>query len=77
MNKVLVTGGGVYNKFLMNRIKHYSNAEIIIPSKKIVDYKEALIFAFLGVLRSINKVNCLRSVTGAIRDNCGGIIYNP
>tara|TARA_B100001758_G_C18417002_1_gene621100 strand:+ start:27114 stop:28160 length:1047 start_codon:yes stop_codon:yes gene_type:complete len=76
-DKVLVTGGGVYNKFLMNRIKHYSNAEIIIPSKKIVDYKEALIFAFLGVLRSINKVNCLRSVTGAIRDNCGGIIYNP
>ncbi|MAW21587.1 MAG: anhydro-N-acetylmuramic acid kinase [Flavobacteriales bacterium] len=75
--KVLFTGGGVYNKYLMNRIKHYSNAQIIIPSKKIIDYKEALIFAFLGVLRSINKVNCLRSVTGATRDNCGGIIHNP
>ena len=74
--EVLFTGGGVYNQYLMNRIKHYSNAEIIIPSKKIIDYKEALIFAFLGVLRNRNEVNCLKSVTGAIRDNCGGVIHN-
>ena len=74
--KVLFTGGGVYNQYLMSRIRHYSNAEIIIPSKKIIDYKEALIFAFLGVLRNRNEVNCLQSVTGAIRDNCGGEIHN-
>lgn len=73
---VLFTGGGVYNTYLMNRIKHYSDAKIIIPSKKIIDYKEALIFAFLGVLRYRNEVNCLQSVTGAIRDNCGGFIHN-
>ena len=74
--EVLFTGGGVYNQYLMSRIRHYSNAEIIIPSKKIIDYKEALIFAFLGVLRNRNEVNCLKSVTGAIRDNCGGVIHN-
>jgi len=71
----LFTGGGVFNHYLMERIQHYSNTEIIIPSKKIIEYKESLIFAFLGVLRMRNEVNCLRSVTGAERDNCGGVIH--
>ena len=71
----LFTGGGVFNHYLMERIQHYSNTEIIIPSKKIIEYKESLIFAFLGVLRMRNEVNCLRSVTGADRDNCGGVIH--
>jgi len=75
--EVLFTGGGVYNQYLMSRIKYYSNSKIIIPSKKIVDFKEALIFAFLGILRNRNEVNCLQSVTGAIRDNSGGKIHNP
>ena len=75
-DEVLFTGGGVYNQYLVNRIKHYSNAKIIIPSKEVIDYKEALIFAFLGVLRMRDEVNCLQSVTGAIRDNCGGVIHN-
>ncbi len=74
--EALFTGGGVYNQYLMNRIKHYSDTKIIIPSKEIIDYKEALIFAFLGVLRIRNEVNCLQLVTGAIRDNCGGVIHN-
>ena len=74
--EVLFTGGGVYNQYLMSRIRNYSNAKIIIPPRKIVDYKEALIFAFLGVLRNRNEVNCLKSATGAIRDNCGGVIHN-
>jgi len=74
--EALFTGGGVYNQYLMNRIRHYSNARIIIPSKMIINYKEAMIFAFLGVLRKRNEVNCLQSVTGAIRDNCGGVIHN-
>ena len=71
----LFTGGGVFNIYLMSRIKHHSRSKIIIPSKDIINFKEALIFGFLGVLRVRNEVNCLKSVTGAKHDNCGGIIH--
>jgi anhydro-N-acetylmuramic acid kinase len=73
--KILVTGGGAYNKFLINRIKATSKHEWIIPDNLIVEYKEALIFAFLGVLRMRNEKNCLSSVTGATSDNIGGAVY--
>ncbi|PWH83474.1 anhydro-N-acetylmuramic acid kinase [Algibacter marinivivus] len=74
---VLITGGGVYNTFLIERIKHLSNTEIIIPSNNIVEFKEALIFGFLGVLKIRNEVNCLKSVTGASKDHSSGRIYLP
>jgi anhydro-N-acetylmuramic acid kinase len=73
--KILVTGGGAHNQFLMNRINEKTNHTMVIPPKNIVDFKEALIFAFLGLLRYTNSVNCLQSVTGAVRDNIGGAIY--
>lgn len=73
--KILVSGGGAYNLFLMDCIKQHTEHELIIPDKSIIEYKEALIFAFLGVLRMRNEVNCLKSVTGAMRDCCGGAIY--
>lgn len=73
----LVTGGGAFNTFLMERLKHHSKSELHIPPKEIINYKEALIFAFLGVLRHRNEVNCLRSVTGAKRDCSGGVIFTP
>ncbi len=75
--KALFTGGGTHNVFLMERIQALSKVEIIIPQKDIIDYKEALIFAFLGILRWENKINVLKSVTGASSDNIGGCIYNP
>ena len=74
--KILVTGGGAYNKFLIDCIQQHTEHQLVIPDKKTIEYKEALIFAFLGVLRMRNEVNCLKSVTGASRDNCGGSIYN-
>ena len=74
--KTLATGGGVYNTFLIERLKHYSGHEIIIPDIELVNFKEALIFAFLGVLRWINQPNVLKSVSGANMDNIGGCIYN-
>lgn len=74
---VLFTGGGVLNSYLMSRIAYYSKSKIIIPDKNIINFKEALIFAFMGVLRLRNEVNCLKSVTGAKRNNCGGEINNP
>ena len=73
--RLLITGGGAHNIFLVERIKHHSKHDIIIPGKDIIDFKEALIFAFLGLLRLENKVNCLSSVTGSSKDNMGGCIY--
>ncbi|MBL0065735.1 MAG: anhydro-N-acetylmuramic acid kinase [Bacteroidetes bacterium] len=74
---VLITGGGAQNDFLIERIKSFSPAKVIIPDSKLVNFKEALIFAFLGVLRMKKEINCLSSVTGASRDNCGGTIWQP
>lgn len=75
--KILVTGGGAKNLFLIERLAAHSKHELIIPENKIIDYKEALIFAFLGVLRVRGEVNCLSSVTGASKDSVGGAIYLP
>lgn len=74
--KMLVTGGGAFNSFLIERIKANTTAEIVIPPKDIINFKEAIIFAFLGVLRVKNINNCLASVTGAQNDSCGGIVYH-
>jgi len=74
---VLFTGGGVFNLLLIERIKNSTNANIIIPSKEIIEYKEALIFGFLGVLKLRNEVNCLSSVTGAKSNHSSGKIFRP
>jgi anhydro-N-acetylmuramic acid kinase len=74
---MLTTGGGAYNDFLMERIQFYlPKMNVIIPSKKILEFKEALIFALLGVLKIRGEVNALQSVTGAKYDHSSGIIYN-
>ncbi|MTI24917.1 anhydro-N-acetylmuramic acid kinase, partial [Fulvivirga kasyanovii] len=77
--KLLITGGGAFNQFLIERLQEYlkDKAEVCIPDRTTINYKEALIFGFLGVLRYQKQVNCLRSVTGSGRDNCGGVIVNP
>lgn len=74
---VLATGGGVYNTFLINQIKFHSKPTIIIPKTEVVEYKEALIFGFLGVLKLREQVNCLKSVTGATKNHSSGKIYLP
>jgi anhydro-N-acetylmuramic acid kinase len=73
--KLLVTGGGTYNTFLMARINVQTSHQIIVPEKTHIEFKEALIFAFLGVLRMRNEINCLSSVTGASKNNVGGAVY--
>ena len=74
---VLVTGGGVYNVFLMRRIKSLTHHQIIIPTKDIIEFKEALVFGLLGLLKLRGENNCLKSVTGAKTDHSSGIIYKP
>lgn len=74
-SKMLVTGGGTKNKFLASLLKKYCTTEIIIPDEKIIDYKEALIFALLGYLRVQNKTNVLSSVTGASINSISGALH--
>ena len=73
--KILVTGGGVFNEFLINQLEKNISAEVVIPDIKLIDFKEALIFAFLGLLRNNGAVNCLKSVTGSSKDHSSGVIY--
>lgn len=76
-NTLLITGGGAYNAFLVERMKHYlPNVDLIIPNDATVQFKEALIFAFLGVLKLRNENNVLASVTGAKKDHSSGVIYS-
>ena len=74
--KMLVTGGGAKNKFLIDLIRERTkgNPEIEIPEESIIDFKEAIIFAFLGLLRDQREINCLNSVTGATISSSSGII---
>lgn len=71
---VLVTGGGAHNKYLIKELQLNSNAKIILPSKDIINFKEAIIFGLLGLLKVLNINNCFSSVTGATRDHCTGKI---
>lgn len=73
---MLVTGGGAHNTFLMEEISARAENTIIVPDKLTMDYKEALIFAFLGVLRLRNEPTALASVTGAEHDSVGGAVYS-
>lgn len=73
---LFITGGGAFNHFLIQRLDEICDVKIIIPCEEIINFKEALIFGFLGVLRYRNEKNTLKSVTGAQFDNIGGCIYN-
>ena len=74
---VLITGGGAYHHFLIERLQSHTKNVLIIPDKEIVEFKEALIFGLLGVLKLRDEVNCLSSVTGAKMNHSSGKIYNP
>ena len=75
LGNLFITGGGAYNTFLISRIKANLFHNIVIPELEIINFKEALIFGFLGVLKLRNEPNCLQSVTGANQDHSSGKIY--
>ena len=75
---LFITGGGAYNSFLIERLQfHLPDTHIIIPEKKILEFKEALLFGLLGVLKLRNEINVLASVTGAKHDHSSGNIHFP
>jgi anhydro-N-acetylmuramic acid kinase len=76
--RLLVTGGGAFNEFLIHRLTEKLNElkiEVIVPDEKLIQYKEAMIMAFIGVLRWRHENNVLSSVTGAARDSIGGALW--
>lgn len=73
---LLITGGGAYNSFLIDRINNMSGITVKIPDAITIEFKEALIFALLGFLKSKGRNNILSSVTGASRDHSSGILYS-
>ncbi len=73
-SRALVTGGGANNRFLIERIQDRISNNLFIPDDQLIAFKEAIVFAFLGVLRLNGEINCFSSVTGADRDSCSGTI---
>lgn len=74
-SNILVTGGGAYNEYLMDLLRFRESISITIPDPMLIEFKEALIFGLLGVLKVEGLANCLASVTGAKEDHSSGIIY--
>lgn len=75
--KLLITGGGAYNAFFIETLSKKMGPQVILtlPENQLIDFKEALVFAFLGVLRLRGEINCLASATGASQDSCGGTVF--
>jgi anhydro-N-acetylmuramic acid kinase len=78
-NQLLATGGGAKNTFLIETLRNKlkDHTEIVVPDDELINFKEALIFGLMGVLRLEKKINVLASVTGALRDSSSGVIYEP
>jgi anhydro-N-acetylmuramic acid kinase len=76
--KMLVTGGGAFNNYLIERLSSLlepMGINVIIPDPALISYKEAAIMAFIGVLRWRQEINVMASVTGAIKDSVGGALW--
>lgn len=74
LKNILITGGGAFNEYLISLIKEKTATEIILPTLDIINFKEALIFAFMGVLKINNENNVLSSSTGSSADHSSGLL---
>ena len=74
LKSVLLSGGGVYNDFVLKRLNHFAPNVWVKADRVLVEGKEAMAFAFLGLLRLKNRVNVLSSVTGCAKDHSSGRI---
>ncbi|MBT8184154.1 MAG: anhydro-N-acetylmuramic acid kinase, partial [Eudoraea sp.] len=78
-SSLLITGGGALNHYMIATLQEKLGADIkvVVPSEILIEYKEALVFALMGVLRLEKATNVFSSVTGAPRDSCSGVVYYP
>jgi len=77
-HRLLVTGGGAFNTFVVEKLKdalREFSIEVVVPDEKLVQFKEALVMALIGVLRWRQEYNILSSVTGSVRDSIGGAVW--
>lgn len=76
---LFVTGGGALNDFLIGVLKKKlgESTEVVVPSRTLIEFKEALVFSLMGVLRLKKEINVFCSVTGAKRDSSSGVLYLP
>ncbi|MBP1673306.1 MAG: anhydro-N-acetylmuramic acid kinase [Bacteroidetes bacterium] len=72
---ILITGGGAFNSYLIEKLNQKTECQLVIPDQQTIQYKEAILFAFLGYLRLHQKINTLSAVTGAQEDSIGGAVY--
>jgi anhydro-N-acetylmuramic acid kinase len=77
INSVLITGGGAKNKFLISRIEHYFKGKVVLPNDQIIDFKEAIVFAYLGALYLEKRTNSVATVTGARKNMICGVFHIP
>lgn len=74
-SKELISGGGARHRFLIQRMQETGNTKLILPETELIDFKEAIIFALLGVLNVLGRVNVFDSATGCLKDHVGGALY--
>lgn len=76
--KMMVSGGGAYNLFLLDRLRYHclDFIELVVPESSVIDFKEALLMALMGAFRISGISNTFCSVTGAQRETCGGAVYS-
>jgi anhydro-N-acetylmuramic acid kinase len=77
ITNMLISGGGAHNVFLLESLRKSTKCDIIVPESKIIEFREALVFALLGILRWFELPNCLASATGASHDSISGAVYLP
>ncbi len=78
MASLVATGGGAFNGFLVEQLRQELsplNVTVVVPDAEVVKYKEALVMALIGTLRWREETNVLSSVTGAVKDSCGGALW--
>lgn len=78
-SSLFVTGGGALNDFLIEVLKEKlgNTTKVVVPEKKVIEFKEAVVFALMGMLRIEQEINVLKSVTGAKKDSSSGVLYLP
>ncbi len=78
--RILVTGGGANNVWLMKRLTdglRKVHWQVVVPEKEIIEYKESALIALAGLWRWLGRPNFISEVTGARTEACGGAVYLP